>query len=74
MWTWQSKNPLGFSTPDPEIAEEYAQEFKYRGRRYKVIIQNRVNMEDTEHVEEVDYYVTKDEKNIRPYGILYKEV
>ena len=30
-------------------------------------------MEDTEHVKEMDYYVTKDENNIRPYGILYKE-
>ena len=63
-----------YSTPDPEIAEEYAQEFKFQGKRYKVILQNRVNMEDTEHVEEEDYYVTKDENNIRPYGILYKEV
>ena len=63
-----------YSTPDPVIAEEYAQDFKYRGKRYKVILQNRVNMEDTEHVEEKDYYVTKDENNIRPYGILYKEV
>ena len=63
-----------YSTPDPEIAENYAQEFKYKGKRYKVILQNRVNMEDTEHVEEEDYYVTKDENNIRPYGILYKEV
>ena len=63
-----------YSTPDPEIAEMYAQEFKFQGKRYKVILQNRVNMEDTEHVEEEDYYVTKDENNIRPYGILYKEV
>ena len=63
-----------YSTPDPEIAENYAQDFKYRGKRFKVILQNRVNMEDTEHVKEEDYYVTKDENNIRPYGILYKEV
>ena len=63
-----------YSTPDPEIAEEYAQEFKYQGRRYKVILQNRVNMEDTKHVEEVDYYVTQDEDNVRPYGILFKEI
>ena len=63
-----------YSTPDPEIAEEYAQDFKYRGKRYKVILQNRVNMEDTVHVEEKDYYVTKDENNIRPYGMLFKEV
>ena len=62
-----------YSTPDPEIAEEYAQEFKYRGKRYKVILQNRVNMEDTEHVEAMDYYVTKNENNIRAYGLLFKE-
>ena len=63
-----------YSTPDPKIAELYAQEFKYRGKRFKVILQNRVNMEDTKHVKEEDYYVTKDENNIRPYGILFKEV
>ena len=63
-----------YSTPDPGIAEEYAQKFNYQGKRFKVILQNRVNMEDTEHVQEKDYYVTKNETNIRPYGILFKEV
>ena len=63
-----------YSTPDPEIAERYSQEFKYQGRRYKVIFQNRVNMKYTKHVKKEDYYVTKDQNKIRPYGILYKEV
>ena len=63
-----------YSTPNQEIAERFAEIYEYQGKRYKVIIQNRVNMEDTEHVKDMDYYVTKDEKNIRPYGILYKEV
>jgi len=63
-----------YSTPDPNIAEENAQEFKYRGVRYKVILQNRVNMEDTDYVAEEDFFVTKEEKNIRPYGILFKKI
>ena len=63
-----------YSTPDPNIAEDYAQEFQYRGISYKVIIQNRVNMEDTEYVSEEDYFATNDEENIRPYGILFKKI
>ena len=51
-----------YSTSDPEIAEEYALDFKYRG-----------NMADTENVEEKDYYVTKDENNVRPYGNFVQE-
>ena len=27
-----------YSISDPEIAEEYAQDFKYRGKRYMVIL------------------------------------
>ena len=63
-----------YSTPNQEIAEKYAEIYEYRGKRYKVFLQNRVNMSDTKQVEEENYYVTKNDKNVRPYGILFKEI
>ena len=63
-----------YSTPDQETAAKYAEIYEYQGKRYKFILQNRVNMEETEHVKEMDYYVTKNENDVRPYGLLFKEV
>ena len=64
------------STPDPKVAEKYAEIYNFQGDLYKVIIQNRINMEDTFHVEGSgkNYFITKNEKNIRPYGILFKKI
>ena len=68
-----------YSTPDPKLAEEYAKTFEYKGERYKVLIQNRVNMADTDviKVNYIDhkgqYYVTANQNNIRPYGLLFKK-
>ena len=39
-----------YSTPQPSVAALYAKDFKYKGKNYKVMIQNRVHMEDTEQV------------------------
>jgi len=63
-----------YSTPDIAIAEAYASVFDYRGKKYKVLIQNRVNMNDTTHIPSSDYFLTADEDNIRPYGLLFKEI
>ena len=75
-----------YSTPDPAIAEDYATTFLFEGQKYKVLLQNRVNMEDTDVVigkyscgdkdstKSGEYFVTADEKNVRPYGILFKKV
>ena len=63
-----------YSSPDPEVAERYSKAFLFQGKNYKVILQNRVNMQDTEHVAGVNYFLTKNEKNIRPYGILFKKI
>ena len=63
-----------YSHPDPTIAEEYATAYMFGGQRYKVLLQNRVNMEDTdiiavEHVTHTrEDLVTAEEWNIRPYG------
>ena len=63
-----------YSTPDPAIAEKYASIYEFEGVKYKVLIQNRVNMEDTSLIAEENYYVTGSEENIRPYGLLFKRV
>ena len=63
-----------YSTPDPNIAELYAQEFVFKKERFKVIIQNRVNMQSTKFVAKNNYFVTETEDNIRPYGILFKKI
>ena len=63
-----------YSTPDPTIAEKYAKVFVLKDEHYKVIIQNRVNMDDTKFVPEQNYFVTAKEENIRPYGLLYKKI
>ena len=63
-----------YSSPDPCIAEKYSTAFQYQGRWYKVILQNRVNMEDTKYIAEKEFFLTKSQNNIVPYGILYKKV
>ena len=63
-----------YSSSDPRIAEKFSEAFQYRGRWFKVIFQNRVNMEDTEYIAEKEYYLTKNQNNIIPYGLLIKEV
>ena len=68
-----------YSTPNPAEAERYAKDFEWEGKRFKVMLQNRVNMEDTVVVPDgnnrgSEYFVTANEDNIRPYGILVKEM
>ena len=61
-----------YSAPDPKVAEHYAVDFPYKGKKYLVLVQNRVNMAKTKTVRGGDYYVTSDEDGIRPYGLLIK--
>ena len=73
-----------YSTPQVEIAEDYAQEFDWEGDTYKIVVQNRVNMADTKKIELLTsktrsnhcgtYYLTENQENIRPYGILVKKI
>ena len=63
-----------YSTPHPAIAERYAKEFEFKGAKYKVILQNRVNMEDTEVIKYMNYFVTASEENIRPCALLFKKM
>ena len=68
-----------YSTPNPAEAGRYAKEFEWEGKKFKVMLQNRVNMDDTEVIPDgnnrgSEYFVTAKEDNIRPYGILFKEM
>ncbi|KAL6455795.1 hypothetical protein MHYP_G00356460 [Metynnis hypsauchen] len=78
-----------YSTPDITIASWYTKQFESKnGKKYKVIMQNRINPEERKIIEEKkDYWLIpipegtqKEEvkkiamKSIRPYGILIKEV
>ena len=63
-----------YSTPDPAIAEKYATVYEFDGEKYKILLQNRVNMADTEVVDHMNYLVTVTEESIRPYGLLYKKI
>ena len=63
-----------YSSPDPQIAEAYATPFMVNGRRYKVILQNRVSLEDMVAVNNQQYYLTSDDRKIRPYAVLFKRV
>ncbi|XP_075255919.1 uncharacterized protein LOC142348443 isoform X3 [Convolutriloba macropyga] len=63
-----------YSTPYPFIAEKFATEFIYAGKTFKLLMQNRVDMSRTTLENDNMYYVTQDDRYIRPYGLLFKEV
>ncbi|XP_073708640.1 uncharacterized protein [Garra rufa] len=78
-----------YSTYDIDQASGYSREFtsKKNGKKYRVLLQNRINPEKRKVCDRPDYWlievpegtspaVEKEivEKSIRPYGILLKEV
>ena len=62
-----------YSTPDLSIADVHAVPFTNNGKRYKIVFQNRVNPAKLRKVGEDRYWLT-DDSDIRPYGILVKEI
>ncbi|CAB4414226.1 unnamed protein product [Rhizophagus irregularis] len=63
-----------YSTPIIEIAEGYAKVFKHNGTLYKAVFQNRVNPVGFDEHKGGKYWVTPNEKDIRPYGLCVKKV
>ena len=67
-----------YSTPSIEVAAGYATEFSHEGRKYKMVLQNRLNLEESTQVpacrtgDDAAYFVTPNEYNIRPYGVCLK--
>ncbi|RIB04050.1 hypothetical protein C2G38_1988971 [Gigaspora rosea] len=62
-----------YSSPDVKVAECYSKRFFHQNCEYKVIFQNRVNPDDLRKANNDLYWVTANDKNIRPYGICVKK-
>ncbi|GBC02582.1 hypothetical protein RclHR1_00470012 [Rhizophagus clarus] len=67
-----------YSTPMIEVAEIYSKAFMHNGVSYKAVFQNRVGPGFNRHyplgfITNYEYWVTPDEKNIRPYGLCVKK-
>ena len=68
-----------YSTPSIEIAAKYAKEFSHKGKRYKLVFQNRVcptNLQivDSMTTRDGEYWVQSRETFIRPYGICIQQL
>ncbi|XP_003388148.1 PREDICTED: uncharacterized protein LOC100639321 [Amphimedon queenslandica] len=71
-----------YSTPDVDVAADFAPRFTHEGKKYEAVIQNRVNLrpghtkiipkEKTRHGAE--YYLTYSSYDLRPYGICIREI
>ncbi|CAI2190395.1 12983_t:CDS:1 [Funneliformis geosporum] len=63
-----------YSSPIIEVAADpYAVKFDHNGVKYKIVFQNRVNPVGLKKIDDIAYWVTPDEKNIRPYGLCIKK-
>ena len=74
-----------YTSPSIEMVERlYAKPFTYDGKTYKIAFQNRVNPDPNGHLiiigasqtgKGADYWLSpKDNNDVRPYGILLREV
>ncbi|CAG8469647.1 10695_t:CDS:2 [Acaulospora colombiana] len=67
-----------YSTPDINIAAQYATEFTHNGESYKMVFQNRVNPENLVRISAdktkvgTEYWISPKGEDIRPYGICIK--
>ena len=63
-----------YSSPNLSYVERYyATEFRNGGREYKIVFQNRVNPDKLRKEFRDEYWIVRDDSDIRPYGILVKE-
>ncbi|KAF3939188.1 hypothetical protein ABW19_dt0201851 [Dactylella cylindrospora] len=63
-----------YSSPNHAIAERFAKSFWNKGKRYKVIFQNRVNPANLRQIPKRDYWISPTDDDIRPYGLCIKEI
>lgn len=70
-----------YSSPSIAVAEWYAKKFNCNGKKYKVVIQNRVKSDEVIVISAADistphppgdYWIQPHENYIRPYGICIK--
>ncbi|PKY45180.1 ubiquitin-domain-containing protein [Rhizophagus irregularis] len=65
-----------YSTPDINIAYQYATKFTYEGENYRIVLQNRVNPNNLikipiKNLGEI--WISPNEDDVRPYGICIKK-
>jgi hypothetical protein len=68
-----------YSTPEIEVAAQYAEEATVNGKTYKLVVQNRVNPKTVKKVgKDVtkvgEYWISPTNEDIRPYGFCVKEI
>ena len=63
-----------YSSPIPEEAEYYAESFYWNGKKIKAMFMNRVNMSYTNIDNNDKYFITTNDRMIRPIAVLIKEV
>lgn len=68
-----------YTTPDINTAARYASPFPYNGKNYEIVLQNRVNPKTLKKINthlqgEGEYWLSPNEEDVRPYGILIREV
>lgn len=66
-----------FSTPLATVAAKFAPTFDYRGQKYQVIFQNRINPATLQQVNPGGaelYWASPEEEDVRPYNICLKRV
>lgn len=68
-----------YSTPNIDHAATHSDPFEVDGKKYKVVIQNRVNVRNSKIIPKdvtgygADYYMTHSSNDIRPYAVCIKE-
>jgi hypothetical protein len=67
-----------YSTPDIDVAYQYATKFTHDGDEYRVVFQNRVNPKNLIRISKEDtgvgeYWISPDGTDLRPYGICIKK-
>ena len=68
-----------YCTPSIEVAVKYAQVFTHNGKRYQMILQNRVSPENLKIITEKkpgdgEYWVQPQQGRIRAYSICYRQI
>lgn len=65
-----------FTTPSSDVAARFSPTFEYRGERYQVIFQNRVNPANLQMLRArgEEYWVSPRQEDVRPYSICLRKV
>jgi ubiquitin len=68
-----------YSTPDINVAQKYAVKFSYEGEEHLVVLQNRVNPTSlikipADKTGVGDYWISPNDKDVRPYGVCIRKL